>query len=176
MSNFLSVVVSLYHFVSCSRHSLSRPDVVIEICLKMKSFRFLSFLGLLISAHIAYGAEKVDEKPLEEPNLSRKSDAAGTNEAKSETPTASTDENTSEDDKKYALGSLCNYCTYCKVGIYSCILCIALLLKCEVLAKVSDKPEVLPSSDPDQVNTRLVGVKLQFAALLCLHIVIIPRF
>ena len=116
----------------------------------MKLFRFLSFLGLLIFAHIAYGAEKVEEKPLEEPNLSRKSDSAGTNEAKSETPTASTDENTSEDDKKYALGSLCNYCTYCKVGIYSCILCIASVLKFEDLAKVSDKPEVLPSSDPDQ--------------------------
>ena len=65
---------------------------------------------------IAYGAEKVEEKPLEEPNLSRESDA---NEAKSETPTTSTDENASEDDKKYALGSLCNYCSYCKVGIYT---------------------------------------------------------
>lgn len=167
--------VSCY-LVSCSRHSLSRPDVATEICSKMKSFRFLSFLGLLIFAHIAYGAEKVEEKPLEEPNLSRAPDSAGTNEAKSETPTASTDENTSEDDKKYALGSLCNYCTYCKVGVHSCILCIASVLKCEVLAKVSDKPEVLLSSDPDQVDTRLVGVKLQFEALLCLRVVITPRF
>lgn len=106
------------HLVSSSRsrHSLSRPDVVTEICSKMKSLRFLSFLCLLIFVHIAYGAEKVEEKPLEEPNLSRESDATGTNEAKSETPTASTDENTSDDDRKYALGSLCNYCSYCKVG------------------------------------------------------------
>lgn len=94
--------------------SLSRPDVVTEICSKMKSLRFLSFLCLLIFVHIVYGAEKVEEKPLEEPNLSRESDATGTNEAKSETPTASTDENTSDDDRKYALGSLCNYCSYCK--------------------------------------------------------------
>jgi len=91
----------------------------------MKLFRSLSFLGLLIIVKIAYGAEKVEEKPLEEPNLSRESDAAATNEAKSETPTASTDENTSEDDKNYALGSLCNYCSYCKVGICTCILCRA---------------------------------------------------
>ena len=84
----------------------------------MKLFRSLSFLGLLIIANIAYGADKVEEKPLEEPNLSRESDASATNEAKSETPTTSTDENTSEDNKNYALGSLCNYCSYCKVGIY----------------------------------------------------------
>ena len=91
----------------------------------MKSFCSLSFLGLLIIVNIAYGAEKVEEKPLEEPNLSRESEASATNEAKSETPTASTDENTSEDDENYALGSLCNYCSYCKVGIFTCILCIA---------------------------------------------------
>ena len=91
----------------------------------MKSFRSLSFICLLIIVNIAYGAEKVVEKPLEEPNLSRESDASATNEAKSETPTASTDENSSEDDKNYALGSLCNYCSYCKVGIVTCISCIA---------------------------------------------------
>lgn len=108
--------------VSCTR--LSRPEVVTEICSKMKSFRSLNFLGLLIIVNIAYGAENVEEKPLEEPNLSRESDATSTNDAKSETPTTSTDENTSEDDKKYALGSLCNYCSYCKVGIYTCFLCI----------------------------------------------------
>lgn len=91
----------------------------------MKSFRFLSFLGLLIIIQIAHGAEKVEEKPLDEPNLSKESEAksthqsAGSDEAKSESPTTSADENSSEDDKKYALGSLCNYCSYCKVGIYT---------------------------------------------------------
>ena len=87
----------------------------------MKLFCSLSFLGLLIIANIAYGADKVEEKPLEEPNLSRESDASATNEAKSETLTTSTDENTSEDNKNYALGSLCNYCSYCKVGICICV-------------------------------------------------------
>lgn len=86
----------------------------------MKSSRSLSFLGLLIIVNVAYSADKVEETPLEEPNLSRESDATWTNEVNSDTPTTSTDENTSEDDKKYALGSLCNYCSYCKVGIYMC--------------------------------------------------------
>ena len=92
----------------------------------MNSFRFLSFLGLLIIVQNTCGAEKVEEKPLEEPNLSKESEAKSTNDAtsgpdesKAESPTSSTDENTSEDDKKYALGSLCNYCSYCKVGIYT---------------------------------------------------------
>ena len=90
----------------------------------MKSFRFLSFLGLLIVVQVAYGSEKVEEKPLEEPNLSKESEAKSTktagasDEGKSEAPTTSADENTTGNDKEYALGSLCNYCSYCKVGSF----------------------------------------------------------
>lgn len=142
----------------------------------MKLSRSLRFLGLLIIVNVAYGAEKVEEAPLEEPNLSRESDATGTNEANSNTPTTSTDENTSEDDKKYALGSLCNYCSYCKVGIYICVYFMHSFGNVR-LTKASDKPEVLTVIRPRSAeHAPCVGVKLQFETSFCLHIVITPRF
>lgn len=84
----------------------------------MKAICFASFLGLLIIVQIVNGAEKVAEEPIQEPKLKESDATSKTNDdEKSESPT--TDENTSEDDGKYALGSLCNYCSYCKVGIYT---------------------------------------------------------
>lgn len=123
----------------------------------MNSFRCLSFLSLLIIVQIAYGAEKVEEKPLEEPNLASKSEAKpeGSNEAKPESPTTAADENTTEDDKKYALGSLCNYCSYCKVGICTPSLgCISInpeiLTQVHFLRAKSWSPVI--RSGPDQVS------------------------
>lgn len=93
----------------------------------MKSFSFVSFLVLLIILPIAICDEKVAEEPIQEPKLSQESEAksttndaqsTGSEEAKSEPPTDSA-ENSSEEDTKYAMGSLCNYCTYCKVYIYT---------------------------------------------------------
>lgn len=88
----------------------------------MKSFILMGFLSLLITTHAAVGDEEVAEEPMLEPKLSQESEResnandAPSEEVNSEPPTDSA-ENSSEDDKKYALGSLCNYCTYCKVGI-----------------------------------------------------------
>lgn len=88
----------------------------------MKIFFCLGFFSLVVLAHIAQGADKVEE-PLQEPQVTEKSEASSSNDAsqsadESESPTKVADEaGGSEEDKKYALGSLCNYCSYCKVGI-----------------------------------------------------------
>ena len=89
----------------------------------MKIFFCLSFFSLVALAYVAQGAEKVEEEPLQEPQVTDKSEASSSNHAsqpvdESESPTKVADETGgSEEDKKYALGSLCNYCSYCKVGI-----------------------------------------------------------
>lgn len=88
----------------------------------MKIFFCLGFFSLVVLAHIAQGADKVEE-PLQEPQVTEKSEASSSNDAsqsadESESPTKVADEaGGSEEDRKYALGSLCNYCSYCKVGI-----------------------------------------------------------
>lgn len=88
----------------------------------MKIFFCLGLFSLVVLAHIAQGADKVEE-PLQEPQVTEKSEASSSNDAsqsadESESPTKVADEaGGSEEDKKYALGSLCNYCSYCKVGI-----------------------------------------------------------
>lgn len=88
----------------------------------MKSFILMGLLSLLITTHAAVGDEEVVEEPMLEPKLSQESEReSNTNDAPSEEvnsePPTDSAENSSEDDKKYALGSLCNYCTYCKVGV-----------------------------------------------------------
>ena len=63
---------------------------------------------------IAQGTENTEEKPVQRPEVS--TDAPSSNDATQvESEAATTTENTDGDEKKYALGSLCNYCTYCKV-------------------------------------------------------------
>lgn len=85
----------------------------------MKIFFCLGFFSLVVLAHIGQGADKVEE-PLQEPQVTEKSEASSSNDAsqsadESESPTKVADEaGGSEEDKKYALGSLCNYCSYCK--------------------------------------------------------------
>ena len=88
----------------------------------MKSFILMGLLSLLITTHAAVGDEEVADEPMLEPKLSQESEReSNTNDAPSEEvnsePPTDSAENSSEDDKKYALGSLCNYCTYCKVGV-----------------------------------------------------------
>lgn len=96
----------------------------IQICLKMKLFTFLGFISLVVLVQVAHGAEKTEEEPLQEPEISQKSEAWSANDASQSTespepPTNSASESAEGDDKNYALGSLCNYCSYCKVGIYN---------------------------------------------------------
>ena len=89
----------------------------------MKNFILLSLLGLVLLSQITQGTENTEEKPMEEPQVTEKSEGASTNDAsqsggENETPTNAASESEKDADQKYALGSLCNYCSYCKVGIY----------------------------------------------------------
>ena len=89
---------------------------------KMKLLSVMGFLSLLMTIHVAIGDEEAVEEPMQEPKLSQESEAkSSANDARSEKvnaePPTDSAENSSEEDKTYALGSLCNYCTYCKVGI-----------------------------------------------------------
>ena len=85
----------------------------------MGGFAFVSFLSLVVLVQIVHGAQKSEEEPLQEPEVSRKSEASSENDAtqasESESPTNAATESAKEEDKNYALGSLCNYCSYCKV-------------------------------------------------------------
>ena len=89
----------------------------------MKSFILLSLLGLVVISQITQGNENSEEKPMEEPQVTEKSEGPSANDAsqsgsESEAPTNAASESGKEEDQKYALGSLCNYCSYCKVGTY----------------------------------------------------------
>ena len=88
----------------------------------MKSFILLSLLGLVVLSQVTQGNENPEEKPMEEPQVTKKSEGPSENDAsqsgKSEPPTNAASESGKEEDQKYALGSLCNYCSYCKVGTY----------------------------------------------------------
>ena len=83
----------------------------------MRCLTFHSFLGLVVLMQIAQGTENSEEKPVQKPEVSTEApssnDATQATEHKSATNSAT--EKTEGDEKKYALGSLCNYCTYCKV-------------------------------------------------------------
>lgn len=146
-----NVLFYVEFFVSCYFvsslwlwYSLLWLDVVIEICLKMKLFCFLSFFCFFIFVYIVYGIEKVEEKLLEELNLLREFDVIEINEVKLEILIVLIDENILDDDRKYVLGLLCNYCLYCKVGYYLYLYFMySLVWKCEVLVKVFGKLEVL---------------------------------
>lgn len=71
----------------------------------MRTFIFLSLCSILLLFHIAQADENTEEEPLQEPQVTEKSEDAPADEAASEEDT---------NNKKYALGSLCNYCSYCK--------------------------------------------------------------
>lgn len=80
----------------------------------MRLFTFHSFLSLVVLVQIAQGTENSEEIPVQKPEVS--TEAPTSNDATQvESEAATTTENTEGDEKKYALGSLCNYCTYCKV-------------------------------------------------------------
>ena len=89
----------------------------------MKSFILLSLLCLVVISQVTQGNENPEEKPMEEPQVTKKSEGPSENDAsqpgsESEPPTNAASESDKEEDQKYALGSLCNYCSYCKVGTY----------------------------------------------------------
>lgn len=83
----------------------------------MRLLTFHSFLSLVLFVQIAQGTENTEEKPVQTPEVS--TEAPPTNDAtqatESESATNSARENIDGDERKYALGSLCNYCTYCQV-------------------------------------------------------------
>ena len=80
----------------------------------MRLLTFRSFLSLVLLVQIAQGTENTEEKPVQTPEVS--TEAPSSNDAtESESATNSATENIDGDERKYALGSLCNYCTYCKV-------------------------------------------------------------
>ena len=80
----------------------------------MRLFTFHSFLSLAVLVQIAKGTENSEEIPVQKPEVS--TEAPTSNDATQvESEAATATENTEGDEKKYALGSLCNYCTYCKV-------------------------------------------------------------
>lgn len=59
---------------------------------------------------IAQGTENTEEKPVQTPEVSTEAPSSQV-----ESKSATTTEKTEGEEKKYALGSLCNYCSYCKV-------------------------------------------------------------
>ena len=73
----------------------------------MKIFIIVSLSSLVLLSHATQADEKTGEEPLQEPKITEKSGTV-VNDAASEGE---------QKDKEYALGSLCNYCSYCKVGI-----------------------------------------------------------
>ena len=81
--------------------------------------RFLTFhnlLSLVVLVQIAQGTENTEEKPAQKPEVSTEAPYSNdATQAESESATNSATESTEGDEKKYALGSLCNYWTYCKV-------------------------------------------------------------
>lgn len=79
----------------------------------MRLFTFHSFLSLVVLVQIVQGTENSEEKPVQEPEVS--TEAPSSNDASTQVESEAATENTEGDEKKYALGSLCNYCTYCKV-------------------------------------------------------------
>ena len=72
----------------------------------MKVFVIVSLYSLVLLSHATQADEKTVEEPLQEPKVTEKSEVV--NDAASESE---------QKDKDYALGSLCNYCSYCKVRI-----------------------------------------------------------
>ena len=141
-SDFRSPIPALVpkpKFITPGKESVKavKAQIEVEFCIhifsKMRVFIFLSCFILAVLVHKAYGAEKTEEEPLQEPQVAEKSDASSANGAsqstESESPTNTASESTEEDDKKYALGSLCNYCSYCKVGICQKV------LKCSSVVK-----------------------------------------
>ena len=85
----------------------------------MKILVIVSLCSLVLLSHATQADEKTGEEPLQEPKVTEKSEVV--NDAASE------DE---QKDKEYALGSLCNYCSYCKVRIWKTMsvlnICLAL--------------------------------------------------
>lgn len=85
----------------------------------MKVFVILSLYSLVLLSHATQADEKTVEEPLQEPKVTEKSEVV--NDAASEGE---------QKDKEYALGSLCNYCSYCKVRIWKIMsvlnICLAL--------------------------------------------------
>ena len=81
----------------------------------MRLFTFHSFLSLAVLVQIAQGTENSEEKPVQEPEVSTEAPSSNDVSTQVESEAATTTENTEGEEKKYALGSLCNYCTYCKV-------------------------------------------------------------
>lgn len=83
----------------------------------MRLLTFHRFLTLVVLVHIAQSTENSEEKPVQKPEVSTEApssnDATQTTESKSAENSAT--ENAGGNEKKYGLGSLCNYCTYCKV-------------------------------------------------------------
>ena len=72
----------------------------------MKILVIVSIYSLVLLSHATQADEKTGEEPLQEPKVTEKSEVV--NDATSEGE---------QKDKEYALGSLCNYCSYCKVRI-----------------------------------------------------------
>lgn len=85
----------------------------------MKVFVIVSLYSLVLLSHATQADEKTVEEPLQEPKVTEKSEVV--NDAASESE---------QKDKEYALGSLCNYCSYCKVRIWKIMsvlnICLAL--------------------------------------------------
>lgn len=82
----------------------------------MKAFHFLSVLVLflIILITVVNCDEEVPvEDPLEKPQPA-KQESSSSSDQKNEVPTSSPEQNSEEEN--YKIGSLCNYCTYCKVN------------------------------------------------------------
>jgi len=107
--------------MSCNKHSCALCSVhvykLIHNRIIMRLLTFHRFLTLVVLVHIAQSTENSEERPVQKPEVS--TEAPSSNDATQATEFKSAEnsvtENTGGDEKKYALGSLCNYCTYCKV-------------------------------------------------------------